>query len=188
MAAPVNTPDRALRADAARNRDALLVAARALFAADGFDASVEAVAQAAGVAVGTVYRHFPTKEALGEAVIEQAFAELGDDAERALAAAEPGTALFAFVRHAGAIMARDRVLVAAARARPGLRDRVPVVQRLFDVTDRVIARARVAGAVRPGIRSDDVAALLAGVGEATDIERYLDVVCAGLASLSPSPF
>jgi AcrR family transcriptional regulator len=176
MAAPV----KALRADAARNRDALLAAARVRFARDGFGVPVEEIAQEAGVAVGTVYRHFPTKDALVDAVIAAAFTELGDAAEAALAAPDPGPAFFAFVRDAGRVMARDRVLVAAARARPESRHRVPVVRRLFDLTDQLLERARDAGTVRDGIDADDVSALLAGVGETAAVERYLDVVCRGL--------
>jgi len=176
MAAPV----KALRADAARNRDALLEAARRRFAQRGFGVPVEDVARDAGIAVGTVYRHFPTKDALVDAVIERAFAELGDEAEAALEAADPGTALFAFLRDTAATMARDRVLVAAARARPGLRTRVVAVRRLFDVTNELLARACEAGAVREGVNADDIAALLAGVGETSSVDRYMDVVCAGL--------
>jgi AcrR family transcriptional regulator len=169
-----------LRADAARNRDALLGAARELFAEHGFSVPVEDIAATAGIAVGTVYRHFPTKDALLDAVIERAFDELADRAEASLADPDPAAALFTFVRETGTVMARDHVLVAAARARPGLRERVDAVQRLFTVTDRLLARGRALGAVRTGVTADVVAALLAGVGETNSVAHYLDVVCAGL--------
>jgi len=168
------------RADAVRNRDALLRAARRRFAREGFGVPVEELARDAGVAVGTVYRHFPTKDALADAVIERAFAELADAAEAALGASDPGAAFDAFVRDTGRVMARDRVLVAAARARPGLRTRVKQVRRLFDVTDELLASAVASGAMRQGIDANDISALLAGIGETSDVERYLDVVCAGL--------
>jgi len=114
----MTAPVKALRADAARNRDALLTAARHRFARDGFDVPVEEIAQQAGVAVGTVYRHFPTKDALVDAVIERAFTELADEAEAALSAADPGAAFFAFVRVAGAVMARDLVFFSTMRPPP----------------------------------------------------------------------
>lgn len=70
------------RADALRNRDRLLEAARTVFSAGGPEASLEAVAQAAGVGIGTLYRHFPTREALFEAVYRHEVEQLADLAER----------------------------------------------------------------------------------------------------------
>src|SRR5579883_2221824 len=70
------------RADALRNRERLLAAAKAVFSSGGAEASLEAVAKRAGVGIGTLYRHFPTREALFEAVYRREVDELGDLAQR----------------------------------------------------------------------------------------------------------
>src|SRR3712207_2014312 len=80
MTAPVQrfipNPERPLRADARRNRERILKAARAVFADDGIDAQMDDVAKRAKVGVGTVYRHFPTKEALRDALVRERFDEI----------------------------------------------------------------------------------------------------------------
>src|SRR3954449_1708164 len=81
------------RADAVRNRDRLLVAAKAVFSAGGSDASLEAVARRAGVGIGTLYRHFPTREALFEAVYRREVDELAALAEALNLEAAPAEAL-----------------------------------------------------------------------------------------------
>ena len=181
-------PERVVRADARRNREAVLDAAREVLAAGGLDAPMDAVARAAGVGVATVYRHFPTKAALVDAVIARSFERLTADGVAALESDDPGTAFFGFLRDTGRVMARDRVLVAAAR-RTDLPDRPVVVQRLFDVADELLARATLAGAVRSGVSADDLPALLVGAGDAANqrgrptpaaLERYLDIVTDGL--------
>jgi len=181
---------RTSRADAVRNRAALLATARRVLSARGLDVSVEEIAREAGLGVGTVYRNFPTKDALLAAVIAQAFDDLTADAKDALERADPGEALFDFVRRAATVMARDRVLVSAARAADARgTPRVPQVQGLFDATDELLVRAITAGAVRPGITAEDVAALLAGVGDAANelgrpspdgLVRYVEVIVDGL--------
>ncbi|HEX6311436.1 MAG TPA: helix-turn-helix domain-containing protein, partial [Acidimicrobiia bacterium] len=148
------TDERQRRADAARNRVALLDSARRVLSARGLEVPVEAIAREAGVGVGTVYRNFPTKEALLDAVITRAFEDLTAAAEAALERADPGDAFFEFLHGAAAVMARDRVLVWAARAQElAGRARAPVVERLFVVTDALLERAIAAGAVRAGIRA-----------------------------------
>jgi AcrR family transcriptional regulator len=188
---------RAPRSDALRNRTALLSTARRMLAARGLDVPVEEIAREAGVGVGTVYRNFPTKAALLAAVIAQAFDELTVDARAALARPSVGDAFFEYLRSLAAVMARDRVLVAAARAvdrRSSTRG--PEVQALFDAVDELLERAIDAGAVRPGITAEDIAALLAGVGEAGDergrrspaaLDRYVAVLVDGLRPQAGSP-
>jgi AcrR family transcriptional regulator len=181
----VKTP---ARADAVRNRQAVLEAARVVLAARGLDASMDDIAAAAGVGVATVYRHFPNKTALVDAVLAHSFEALTAEAEDALTEPDVGAACLEYIRHAGMVMARDRVLVAASRSldQPS---RPPVVQRLFDVVDELLGRARAAGAIRSDIGADELPALLAGAGDAANLrgrstpdglERYLDVVIAGL--------
>src|SRR5436853_6815375 len=87
---------RPLRADARRNRDKVLHAARDAFAASGFGVPLDEIAARAGVGPGTVYRHFPTKEALFEAVGQSRIEDLVADARARAGAAEPGSAFVAF--------------------------------------------------------------------------------------------
>jgi len=161
-----------------------------VFATRGVDVPVDEIARGAGVGIGTVYRRFPTKEALLGAVIERSFDELTAAATRALEAEDAGAAFFEFLVGAASVMARDRVLVAVARAQGQRREqRAPAVIRLFEVTGALLARAQADGAVRPGITAEDVSALLSGVGEAANeggdpspdgLARYLTVVVDGL--------
>lgn len=176
------------RADAVRNRRAVLDAARSVLAARGLDAGMDEIAAAADVGVATVYRHFPSKTALVDAVLVDGFEELTLRAETARDDPDPGRACFSFVRAAGAVMARDRVLVAAARSLDRRR-RPRFVQRLFDVVEELLARAAEAGQIRPDVTADELPALLAGAGDAANLrgrptprvlERYLDIVTDGL--------
>src|SRR6201988_3705999 len=80
--ADTGKPERRLRADSIRNRELLLEAAASVFSAGGPDASLEAVAKRAGVGIGTLYRHFPTREALFEAVYRREVDHLADLAEQ----------------------------------------------------------------------------------------------------------
>src|SRR6476469_5077163 len=81
------------RADGVRNRERVLEAAKAVFSAGGSDASLEAVAKRAGVGIGTLYRHFPTREALFEAVYRREVDQLSDLAEHLKGTADPVDAL-----------------------------------------------------------------------------------------------
>src|ERR1700743_1770188 len=86
------------RADAQRNRELVLEAAKAVFSAGGPDASLEAVARRAGVGIGTLYRHFPTREALFEAVYRREVEQLGELAEQLKGEASPVEALRKWMR------------------------------------------------------------------------------------------
>src|SRR5438105_6792348 len=86
------------RADAVRNRDRVLEAAKVVFSAGGADASLEAVARRAGVGIGTLYRHFPTREALFEAVYRREVEQLGELADQLKSEAEPVEALRRWLR------------------------------------------------------------------------------------------
>src|SRR6266700_515272 len=86
------------RADAVRNRERLQEAAKAVFSAGGPDASLEAVARRAGVGIGTLYRHFPTREALFEAVYRREVEQLGELAEQLKTEAQPVEALRRWLR------------------------------------------------------------------------------------------
>src|ERR1700732_1403931 len=91
-------PDRPLRADAVRNRARVLEVAYETFAAEGLSVPIDEIARRAGVGAGTVYRHFPTKDALFQAGIEDRMQRLVDDGYGMLESDGPGEALFSFLR------------------------------------------------------------------------------------------
>ncbi|CAM4308734.1 Solvent efflux pump srpABC operon corepressor [Mycobacterium basiliense] len=90
--------ERPVRADAARNRARVLDVAYQTFAADGLSVPIDEIARRAGVGAGTVYRHFPTKEALFRAVIADRMRHIIDDGRALLGSEQPGEALFVFLR------------------------------------------------------------------------------------------
>src|ERR1700730_19159475 len=105
--------DRPLRADAARNRESVLRAAGEAFAEPGYGVPLDEIAARAGVGPGTVYRHFPTKEALFEAVVTARVQDLVADARARADAADPGDAFFGFLARIAAESAAKRDLTAA---------------------------------------------------------------------------
>ena len=104
---------RPLRADAQRNRARLLEAAESVFAAEGISVPVDLIAEKAGVGVGTLYRHFPTKEKLFEAILIGRIDEIVDDARARVDSDDPGTAFFAFLAHLVEESASKRDLIQA---------------------------------------------------------------------------
>ena len=182
----MSTPDRPLRADARRNRERVLTAAREAFAESGYGVPLDAIAARAGVGPGTVYRHFPTKEALFEAVTVARVRELVVLACAGVEAADPGAAL-------DALLGRIAEEAVAKRDLPdalgGVGEAAVAVARteLHGALDRLLARARAAGAVRAGIGAAELLALLKGLLQAVqgsadpDLpERLLAVVRDGL--------
>jgi AcrR family transcriptional regulator len=159
---------RPLRADARRNRDRVLEAARAAFGAEGSDVSLDEIARRAGVGAGTVYRHFATKEALFEAVVFDRMGELVEEARALLDEPDPGHAFSSFVKRLGREGALKRDLVEAL-AYDGIHlqlGEAPIVRALIDVLAELLCRAQRAGAVRSDIGVDDVVALLTGAAYA----------------------
>jgi len=159
-----------LRADAQRNRDLVLTAAAECFAERGVDASVDEIARRAGVGHGTVFRRFPTKEALVEAVIRGLVRELADAAESALAEPDAGAAFEAFFRRAVEMYARNRALVEAFE-KPAHGEEIEAMEV---AVGRLVWRAQRAGALRRDVGPRDVLELVpAGV-------RHPDVILDGL--------
>ena len=107
-----------LRADARRNREAVLAAAKKLFADQGLDAQMPDVAKAANVGVGTVYRHFPTKDDLIAALVAERFERLADKAREGLEAEDAWEGIAEFIRFAAQIQADDRGLCEVMGSRP----------------------------------------------------------------------
>jgi AcrR family transcriptional regulator len=149
--------DRPPRADARRNREKILRAAREAFAASGYGVPLDEIAARAGVGPGTVYRHFPSKEELFEAVITARVRDLIDDARSRTDDADPGRAFFGF-------LGRIRQEAAAKRDLP---DAIAIDGSLQDdlhaALGVLLRRAQQAGAVRPEITTPDIIILLKGV-------------------------
>jgi AcrR family transcriptional regulator len=154
-----------MRADARRNRAKVLDAAESVFTTVGLGAPMEDVARAAGVGVGTIYRHFPTKELLVEAIVERRFDRLADEAEAQLAAPDPGAAFYALFARLVA-EASDKRAFAEELARAG-RDAKAVTagagERLRVAFTSLLERARAAGAVRADVDAGQAVGLLAGM-------------------------
>ena len=180
------------RADARRNRERILVAAKKVFADTGSEAHMEVVARRAGVGVGTLYRHFPTKEdLLGELVAEQ-FAAFTEQARRSLeTVADPWEALAGTLR-ANAQMASENVAVQHAITGSEVNwERVqPIREELLDVTAQLIANGHEAGVVRDDLEVSDIPTVMCGVcstmgktrpdGLAQDWRRHLEILLDGL--------
>jgi len=168
-ARPVGTDgpdaDRPLRADARRNRERLVVAARAIFTEQGSGASMEAIAKEAGVGVGTLYRHFPNRLDLVEAVYETDVRELADAAQRVVAELEPWDAVVAFfdafMRYAQTKQALLAELQQAFEKNPDLRSHArELITSSFDL---VIDRAKDAGVVRDDVDGSDLTQLVSPI-------------------------
>lgn len=148
--------DRPLRADARRNREKVLRAARDAFAAAGYGVPLDEIAAAAGVGPGTVYRHFPTKEALFEAVVTSRVEDLVADVRARAGAADPGAAFFGFLGRVADEAGAKRDLPDAI-AIPG-----PLQRALYDALGDLLRRAQHAGAVRDDIDVPDLIAVFKG--------------------------
>jgi AcrR family transcriptional regulator len=185
-----------VRKDAVHNRARILQAARALVSRDGAEVRMDAIAAEAGVAVGTLYRHFAVKEALIAAVVEDSIQSLASRAEQALVAVDAGAAPFAeleeLVRDFAQSYARDRALKAAA-ATLGAEVQVDPYEggttaaRAMAAVDEVLRRARDAGAARPDVTTDDLLVVLAQVPDervtgAGSLASYLRTILRGIST------
>ncbi|MEU6647388.1 helix-turn-helix domain-containing protein [Saccharomonospora sp. NPDC046836] len=177
------------RADAVRNRSRVLAAADEVFVEKGTAASTEEVAKRAGVGVGTVFRHFPTKEELLEAVYEERLRQVGAEAAELAERADAGKAFHEFftrlVENAGTKQTLSEALAAAGVDVDDAAS--PVRAQVRDSLGTLLDRAQQAGGVRRDVGVDEVIALLIGASQATrwtlDISmraRTLNVILDGL--------
>jgi AcrR family transcriptional regulator len=160
---------RPARADARRNYDAIVAAAGQAVARSGAEASLEEIARRAGVGSATLHRHFPTRQALLEAVFRDRVAALCALAEARLVAADPGGAFVAWLHDVGAHAAANRGLAAAllnGTADPSLGT---TCHQLIDAAGgALLDRAVAAGAVRPGVGVADLLMLVNAISLATE--------------------
>jgi AcrR family transcriptional regulator len=161
---------RALRADARRNRARVLEAAEAAFASKGTSVSTEEIARDAGVGIGTVFRHFPTKEALLEAVVVGRLERLAAEAASLATAEDPGSAFFSFFASA-VDRSATKIALADALAAAGVdveRAAAEVGRELRRTMGVLLGRAQAVGAVREDATVADVIALLVGASHAAE--------------------
>lgn len=177
--------ERPRRADARRNRERILESARAVFAEYGADAQIDDVARQAGVGVGTVYRHFETKEALLVELLREKFRLFAARAREALEQhGEPFAVLEDLLRRNAQTAASD---AAVQHALAGAGENIWMQaeaeqQELVAVTGLLIARARRAGTIRQDVEANDIAMLMCGLCSTMggkpgfDWRRHLDLV------------
>lgn len=191
----MTAPDRPLRADATRNRTALLAAAEAEFTERGLDASMADIARRAGVAKGTVFRHFASKEELIAAIVGDHFRALSDVARALADASDPGAALVEFLTEAAGGQAHHdlsflQTLTEGDSTVAARRD------ELHADVEHLVARARDAGAVRRDVTGTDVWVLLCAPVHATGYvrdpapdlwRRYLAIIVDGLRPAGAQP-
>lgn len=153
---------RPLRADAARNRARVLEVAYDTFASDGLAVPIDEIARRAGVGAGTVYRHFPTKEALFVAVVDDRLRRISDSARALLSSEGPGEALFAFLREMVRTGAADHGLVDALVGYGiHLETAAPGAEAAFlAMLGELLSAAHQAGTVRADVGVAEIKALL----------------------------
>jgi len=184
------------RVDAVRNRERVLEAAEAVFSTGGPDASLEAVARRAGVGIGTLYRHFPTREALFEAVYRREVQQLADLAEQLKQEADPVEALRHWMRSNVRFVATKKgmsaALALAAYKNPELYSYS--FDRLTQAVRRLLDRAIATGEIRTDISPEDLLRALVGMcymhdqpGWQTSVLRLLDVFIDGLRNRGKEP-
>jgi AcrR family transcriptional regulator len=185
---PANTTDTAkpLRADARRNRERILDAARKVFAKHGAEAQMDDVARAAGVGVGTVYRHFPDKHTLMAELVAAKFRTFADNAERALEIEDPWDAFESMLRANAQLCARDIGFQQALQREPAAWALAALeLLRLRDLAGQLIARAQNAGVMRKDFIVDDIPMLMGGLSATMtvgqyDWHRHFEIILAGI--------
>lgn len=177
------------RADALRNRERVLEAAKAVFGSGGPDASLEAVARQAGVGIATLYRHFPTREALFEAVYRREVEQLVELAAQLPAEAAPLEALRRWMHANVAFVATKKGMSAALALATHKPSELYAVtfERLSRAADALLGQAVAAGAIRDDITAADLLRALVGLcyvhdqpGWQANVHRLVDVLADGL--------
>ncbi|GAA2250287.1 TetR/AcrR family transcriptional regulator [Streptomyces amakusaensis] len=161
---------RAMRADARRNYERLLAEARTVFAEEGTDASLEEIARRSGLGIGTLYRHFPNRQAMVNAVFREAVDALLDQARELSRSPRPHEALIewlgALIAHAGAYRGLPGALMTASL--DGSSALSPCSVPLYEAGERLLERARAAGAVREDVPVGDLMRLTSAIAFAAE--------------------
>ena len=159
--------ERVLRADARRNREAVIGAAKKLFADQGLDAQMPDVAKAAKVGVGTVYRHFPTKDDLIAALAAERFERLAEAVRKAIATEDAWEGLCDFIRFAADLQADDRGLCEVMGSRPEVMNVAALSVGLDQLTDEMVKRAQRSGDLRKDLDWQDIPMIACSMGSVT---------------------
>jgi AcrR family transcriptional regulator len=168
----------------------VLEAAEKVFGDEGTDASTEVIARRAGVGAGTVFRHFPTKEKLLEAVLERMALRLDAAARRCLDTKDPGGALFSALHHlVESTAAKKAVIDALSGAGVDVRA-YPSLSRLWETVGELLSRAQAVGAARRDVGIRELVAVVIGAARAAQFarqdralrDRVIGVVLDGLRS------
>jgi AcrR family transcriptional regulator len=187
----MSTDQRTLRADARRNRERIMSASRELFARQGPQAQMDEIAAHAGVGIGTVYRHFPTKEALLTAMVRdrfQEFAELAAVAENIL---DPLEALESVIRRSAEAVEGDAGFQLAMMGSNELEWEGIEEQKaaLAEIVTRIISRAIDAGVVRDGFTVEDFGMVMCGITStmyykpgSADWRRHVEIILHGICA------
>jgi AcrR family transcriptional regulator len=182
-----------MRADARRSHERLLAAATAAFAENGADAPLEDIARRAGVGIGTLYRHFPTRLDLQEEVFRTQVRAVCAQGEELAGSPSPGDAFAGWLRVLAGYLANKRGLASALVAARGKDAEVisACSQIIRGTAERLLARAQQTGAVRDDLTATDIMMLVHGVAVATErtpeqADRLLSLTLDGLRTRDPS--
>jgi AcrR family transcriptional regulator len=188
---PSQSPPSVLRADAARNRERIIAAAAAVFAERGLDAATAEIAHRAGVGEATLFRRFPAKDDLIDAIIETRMGEVVALADAAASDSDPAGALERFMQDLVKQFSRDKGFFEAAGERCVTDARFqPLRERAEEAVGRLLKRAQDAGAVRRDLSPTDISILAGSAMYAMEVskpglredlwKRYLRVILDGM--------
>ncbi|MGW5052975.1 TetR/AcrR family transcriptional regulator [Actinokineospora sp. NPDC004072] len=189
------TSDTPLRADARRNRARIVAAAREVYATRGIDVTLDEVARAAGVGVGTVYRRFSSKESLLEAVFDDVVSEVNALIDAAAAEPDAWTGLAGLLTALAERQAADRGLFQICY-RIELGHAARIGEHFMPAVDSLVARAQAQGTLRPDITGADLGPLMSALGAIFDLtrpiapdlwRRYFTLLLDGLRTGAPTP-
>lgn len=197
MSTAPTTPERPLRRDAERNRQRILAAAREAFADDGLSVTLDEIAHRAGVGVGTVYRRFPDKEKLIDALFEEQITAFVGLAEECLGYDDAWAGLLSFLERATEAHACDKGFKEVALSGyHGLERCARARELMLPLVSRLIERAQRDGSLRPDLAPTDLPLLQLMLGSLSDCtrdvdpevwRRYLGIVTDGLRARGGDP-
>lgn len=191
------TTETGLRRDAAANRERILTAASRLFGEQGLDASMDEIGRAAGVGAGTLYRRFPTKEALLEAILADGLDRIEEFARAALDEEDAFAGLAHFLERSLLLQVENRAFVEVLTLRLTVERRLTEArERIRPLTEQLVARAQEQGTLRADLTAADVQVLFWELGRVIDAtgtcaaglwRRYLALALDGLRATAASP-